>query len=718
MFPFYCSLPHLNRILTRKHFAINNKPLYLHNQSNTIINLKLTIMKNFLRLSLASLLMLFCGTIFAAEPYKVLTFPDDDSENNSISAYNKTWTAKIGGDSWTITSFNNNNWKNWTYIRCGWKTDATVASIATDFAIDQPISSVVVTIDKFSTPDKVNSIKLVVASDASFSNVIETVEAPNKEAGEMTFTVTKPTANCYYKVEFDCQQTSDNGIIQVSKVAYYKEGDAPVIVDISNTPETAYTVAKAHELTEAGEGLATEVYIKGVVTQIDEVSPQFGNATYYINDTKDNTEGQLMVFRGNYFDGDKFTSEDQLKVGDEVVIYGQLSVYNGEHQVAQGSSIYSLNGKTEPEAPSVDISNTPETAYTVAKANELIAAGEGLETKVYVKGLVTQIDEISAQFGNATYYINDVDDIEGQLQVFRGKYFDGEKFTSEDQLKYGDEVIVYGTLENHGGKYEITNSEIHSLNGKTEPDDEPVVNEPVACENIAAVKAQEAGALVALTLKDAQVVYVNSYQSGEYTNTEYFVRDASGAIDLYNTGLELKVNDVINGVAVFKYSPYKGLPELVKADETNAEGLTITEGAEAQPVEITDVADLLTDKYLCDLVTVKNVTVTSEQTGDFTDYFAVDENESMVMLYDKFKLGIELPADNEKYDITGILGTFNETTNEVFLLNIEKNIPSGINKVEAEELDENAPVYNLAGQRVSKDTKGIVIQNGKKFVNK
>ena len=32
--------------------------------------------------------------------------------------------------------------------------------------------------------------------------------------------------------------------------------------------------------------------------------------------------------------------------------------------------------------------------------------------------------------------------------------------------------------------------------------------------------------------------------------------------------------------------------------------------------------------------------------------------------------------------------------------------------------DENAPVYNLAGQRVSKDTKGILIQNGKKFINK
>ena len=32
--------------------------------------------------------------------------------------------------------------------------------------------------------------------------------------------------------------------------------------------------------------------------------------------------------------------------------------------------------------------------------------------------------------------------------------------------------------------------------------------------------------------------------------------------------------------------------------------------------------------------------------------------------------------------------------------------------------DPNAPVYNLNGQRVSKSTKGILIQNGKKFINK
>lgn len=42
---------------------------------------------------------------------------------------------------------------------------------------------------------------------------------------------------------------------------------------------------------------------------------------------------------------------------------------------------------------------------------------------------------------------------------------------------------------------------------------------------------------------------------------------------------------------------------------------------------------------------------------------------------------------------------------------------SGIDSVTAgKQLDENAPVYNLAGQRVSKNTKGILIQNGKKFI--
>lgn len=423
-------------------------------------------MNKFLRISLMALLALVFNTTFAADAYKTLTFPDDNNANNHANSYTETWEAIIGTDSWEISNFNNFNWEGWTYIRCGSKKAASVATIATKFAMSEAMSSVVVTIDKI-TASYVNSISLVTASDAAFNNVVETVNAEDLKAGEMVFNVTKPEKNLYYKLVFDCALAKSNGIIQISKVAYYEAGNAPEIVDISNTPETAYTVAKAHELTAAGEGLATSVYVKGIVTEITEVSAQYGNATYYINDTN-SKEGQMMVYRGKYFGGENFTSEDQLKVGDEVVVYGQLSVYNNEHQIAQGNQIYSINGKTEPEAPTVDITNTPETAYTVAKANELIAAGEGLDTEVYVKGIITEITEVSAQYGNATYYINDTESTDGQLCVFRGKYLNGEKFTSEDQIKVGDEVIVYGQLVNYGGTYEINSgNQLYSINGVT-----------------------------------------------------------------------------------------------------------------------------------------------------------------------------------------------------------------------------------------------------------
>lgn len=47
-----------------------------------------------------------------------------------------------------------------------------------------------------------------------------------------------------------------------------------------------------------------------------------------------------------------------------------------------------------------------------------------------------------------------------------------------------------------------------------------------------------------------------------------------------------------------------------------------------------------------------------------------------------------------------------------------KNDPTGINEVSNGTVNEKAPIYNLAGQRVGKDYKGVVVQNGKKFIKK
>ena len=49
---------------------------------------------------------------------------------------------------------------------------------------------------------------------------------------------------------------------------------------------------------------------------------------------------------------------------------------------------------------------------------------------------------------------------------------------------------------------------------------------------------------------------------------------------------------------------------------------------------------------------------------------------------------------------------------------VTTTISAGIETVRAIELNANAPIYNLAGQRVGKDYKGVVIQSGKKFIKK
>ena len=148
---------------------------------------------------------------------------------------------------------------------------------------------------------------------------------------------------------------------------------------------------------------------------------------------------------------------------------------NDEYEAAKVS--YELTVKA---ASTVDLKNTPETAYTVAKALELIAAGEGLDAKVYVKGQITSIKEVSASFGNATYDISDDATAANKLTVYRGYFYDNGKFTSSDQIKAGDVVVVYGKLVNYNNNTpQVTNSSIYSLNGVVSGVDNITVDENV-----------------------------------------------------------------------------------------------------------------------------------------------------------------------------------------------------------------------------------------------
>ena len=198
-------------------------------------------------------------------------------------------------------------------------------------------------------PTLTNENKLAVKYSSSDQKV-----ATINEKGEVTLVaagVTEITAEFAGNDEYEAQS-----------VTYTLTVKAASTVDITNTPETAYTVAKALELIETGEGLDAKVYVKGIISSIKSVDTgEWGNATYNISDNG-KEEKVLVIYRGYYLGAkdNKFTSADQIKVGDKVVVYGKLVNYNGTKEMNSGSYIYSQNDKVASvNAITLDKANAP-----------------------------------------------------------------------------------------------------------------------------------------------------------------------------------------------------------------------------------------------------------------------------------------------------------------------------------------------------------------------
>ncbi len=157
-----------------------------------------------------------------------------------------------------------------------------------------------------------------------------------------------------------------NDEYEAAKVSYELTVKAASTVNIKNTPETAYTVAKALELINAGEGLEANVYVKGQITNIEDVDTgDYGNATYTISDDA-TAANALLIYRGYYYDKGKFTSKDQIKVGDVVVVYGKLVKFYEKLEMASGNHIYSINGVVSGVKNITVEQNVNAPAYNVA----------------------------------------------------------------------------------------------------------------------------------------------------------------------------------------------------------------------------------------------------------------------------------------------------------------------------------------------------------------
>lgn len=82
----------------------------------------------------------------------------------------------------------------------------------------------------------------------------------------------------------------------------------------------------------AGLDYGRNYYVGGKITDITYVNTQYGDAKY----TLDNG---FLVYKGKWIDGNGFSSEDQIKVGAYIVVYGVLKDYNGQLELDRDSQV-------------------------------------------------------------------------------------------------------------------------------------------------------------------------------------------------------------------------------------------------------------------------------------------------------------------------------------------------------------------------------------------
>ena len=255
-----------------------------------------------------------------------------------------------------------------------------------------------------------------------------------------------------------------------------------------NIPAECLTVAQANAICaelESGATTGTKHYVKGWVKKLaskhaDGIS-QFGNALFYIVDEKGNTDEDFYAYQVYGLNGEKITNPDAVAVGDYVVIYGELTNYNGTYEtVGKGAAhiwkstnpALGGNGNTGNNPTELVGNGTYENPYT---ANDVLLLNNSNAGNYWVKAyIVGQINgksisgaEFNAPFSGSSNDDGSVNDYNTNIliansadeasssncvpvQLPSGALRTGLNLVQNPDLD-GQEVLIYGSLEAYFG---------------------------------------------------------------------------------------------------------------------------------------------------------------------------------------------------------------------------------------------------------------------------
>lgn len=210
-----------------------------------------------------------------------------------------------------------------------------------------------------------------------------------------------------------------------------------------------YTVAEAIALIKAGTAPSTAVCVKGKITAVTFFNETYSSLSYNIAD--EGSSDVIEVYSGKGKDGANFSSKDDLKVGQTVVVKGIVKAFTKNdgtivNEIDKNSTIISIEnaGTTTPDTPATGKGSLSD-PYNVAEAIAAIKAGTAPTTQVYLTGIISDVAFYNDQYKSITYYISD--DGKGKdMQVYSGKGLNGADFASKEDLKVGQKVTILGKI--------------------------------------------------------------------------------------------------------------------------------------------------------------------------------------------------------------------------------------------------------------------------------
>lgn len=422
------------------------------------------------------------------------------NQKSGVSSYTVSWIlgAPESSETWTVENFNNNNSnESWNCMRCGRKSNTSVATITTDFAISASVNKVVVnmipfikTIDK----DKLTALKLEISSTNDFTAPETTIAAENymtatqKTEEDVTFTIPEPAANKYYRLVFECASTAaNNGFVQVNSISYYGDADptagpaAPVVkMGANNTVEISaadgaqiyYTTNGDDPTTEStlytGAFTISNATVVKAIAVVDGKSSSVATFNAYLNtlssleeliDLGDLTHSltvqapmTIVYHNGRYM----YVAQDNIFL----LLYGVSSddTYTNGAQLDAVTGSYTLYKDVIPEMTNVTLGNVTEggtpvdpTAITIAEVNSYGTALMNYFVKL--EGVAINLTNTKlTQDGNELTYYN-------QFGLTLPEATDGKTYNVEGFMSYHNgniqlNIINVTEVEIPAGEYE------------------------------------------------------------------------------------------------------------------------------------------------------------------------------------------------------------------------------------------------------------------------